>query len=74
MAVLKYVRLNSAHYFIMEILSKQELQQIGFNHSADIDSKELMNLYKKFTGKPYSFLVVNTIIKEIKNWDKIEIS
>ena len=74
MAVLKYVRLNSAHYFIMEIPSKQELQQIGFNHSADIDSKELMNLYEKFTGKPYSFLVVNTIIKEIKNWDKIEIS
>ena len=51
----------------MEIPSKQELQQIGFNHSADIDSKELMNVYKKFTGKPYSFLVVNTIIKEIKN-------
>ena len=51
----------------MEIPSKQELQQIGSNHSADIDSKELMNLYEKFTGKPYSSLVVNTIIKEIKN-------
>ena len=49
----------------MEIPSKQELQQIGFNHSADIDSKELMNLYKKCTGKPSSFLVVNTVIKEV---------
>ena len=65
MAVLKYVRLNSAHYFIMEIPSKQELQQIGFNHAAEIDSKELMNLYKKCTGNPYSFLVVNTVIKEV---------
>ena len=58
----------------MEIPKKQELQQIGFNHSSDIDSKDLMNLYKKYTAKPYSFLVFNTIIKEIpwnENRDKI---
>ena len=32
-AVLKNVRLNSTHYFIMKIQSKQQLQQIAINHS-----------------------------------------
>ena len=31
------VRLNSAHYLIMKIHNKRELQNIAFNHSADID-------------------------------------
>ena len=39
----------------MEIPSKQELQQIAFNHSSDIEFKDFMNLYKKCT--PYCFLV-----------------
>ena len=26
-------RLNSTHYFVMEILNKRELQQTAFNHS-----------------------------------------
>ena len=42
----KNVRLNSTHYFTMKIPSKQELQQISFNHSSDIDFKDFMNLYK----------------------------
>ena len=46
------------HYFIIKIPNKQELQQIGFNHSSDFDSKVFMNLYKKCTAKPYSFLVI----------------
>ena len=32
-AVPRNIRLNSAHYFIMEFSSKQKLQQVGFNHS-----------------------------------------
>ena len=35
-AVLKNIRLNSTHYFIMKISNKRELQQIPFNHSTDI--------------------------------------
>ena len=35
------IRLNSAHYFIMKIPYKWELQQIAFNHSTDIDFKDL---------------------------------
>ena len=54
-AVQKNIRLNSTHYFITKIPNKQELQQIAFNHSSDIDFKDFINLYKKFVSKPYSF-------------------
>ena len=30
------------------------------HYSADINYKGFMKLYKKFTAKPYSFLVINT--------------
>ena len=55
----KDIRLNCAHYFIMKIPNKRELQQTAFNHSWDVDFKNFMNLYKKFTAKPYSFLVTD---------------
>ena len=61
-AVLKNIRLNSAYYFIMKIPNKKELQQIVFNHSSDIDSRDFMNLYKTRTAKPYSFLVIDTTL------------
>ena len=59
-SVLKNIRLNSKQCFIMEIPSKQELQQIAFNNSSDIDFKDFINLYKKCTTKLYSFLVNDT--------------
>ena len=43
-AVPKTIRLNSTHYFILKISNKQELQQIAFNYSSDIDFKNFMNL------------------------------
>ena len=46
----------------MKILSKRELQQIAFNHSSDIDFQDFMNLFKKCTVKPYSFLVIDTTL------------
>ena len=42
----------------MKIPNKQELHQIAFNHSSDIDFKDFMNLYKKYTAKSYSYLVL----------------
>ena len=45
-AVPKNIRLNSTHYFIMKIPSKQELQQTAFNHSSHIDFKDFLNPYK----------------------------
>ena len=53
----KDVRLNSTHFFIMKIPNKRELQQIALNHSSDINSKDFIKIYKKFTSEPYSFLV-----------------
>ena len=61
-AVPKNIRLNSTYYFVMKLPSKRELQQIAFNHSSDNDLQEFMNLYKKCTAKPYSFLVIDTTV------------
>ena len=58
----KDIRLNSIHYFIMKTPKKQDLQQTAFNHSSNIDFKEFVNLYKKCTAKPYSFLVVDATL------------
>ena len=58
-AVPKNIRLNSVHYFIIKIPNKQELQEIAFNHSSDIDFEGFMNLYKQCTANPYSFLVID---------------
>ena len=58
----KDVRLNSTHFFIMKIPNKRELQQIALNHSSDIDFKDFMNIYKKCTKEPYSFLVNDTTL------------
>ena len=43
----------------MKIPNKQDLQQIVFNHSSNIDYKDL-NLYKICTEKQYSFWVIDT--------------
>ena len=47
--VTKSIGLNSTYYFIMKIPNKQQIQQIAFNHSSDIDFRSFMNLYKKCT-------------------------
>ena len=44
----------------MKFSNKQELQQTEFNLSSDIDFKDFMNLYKKYTAKPFLFFVINT--------------
>ena len=58
----KDVLLNYTHFFIMKIPNKTELQQIALNHSSDIDFKDFMNIYKKSTKEPYSFLVNDTTL------------
>ena len=61
-AVLKNVRLNSKHYFVMKIPSKRELQKIVYSHSSDFDFKDFTNLYEKRTTKPYYFLVIDATL------------
>ena len=61
-SVPKNVRLNSKHYIIMKIHNKRELQQIAINHSADIDYKNFMKIFKKCTKEPYFFLTIDTTL------------
>ena len=58
----KDVRLNCKHFFIMKIPNKKELQQIALNHSSDIDFKDFIKIYKKWTAERYSFLVNDTTL------------
>ena len=46
----------------MKTANKRELQQIAKNHSSDINAKDFINIYKKCTDKPYSFLVNDTAL------------
>ena len=52
------VRLNSTHYLIMKINNNRELQNIAINHSADINYKDFMKIYRQRTKEPYSFLLM----------------
>ena len=61
-SVQKEVRLNSTHYLIMKIHNKRELQQIAIDHSADIDYKVFLKIYKNYTNEPYSFLTIDTTL------------
>ena len=60
--VLKNVRLSTTHFFIIKIPNKREFQQIALNYSSDISTKELIQIHKKFTAEPYSFLVNDTML------------
>ena len=48
-SVPKDVRLNSTHYLIMKINNRKELQNIAINHSADIDYKDFIKIYRQCT-------------------------
>ena len=61
-SVPKVVRLNSTHYLIMKINNKRELQNTARNHSADIDYKNFVKIYRECTEEPYSFLTIHTTL------------
>ena len=61
-SVPKDVKLNSTHYLIMMIYNKKELQNIATNHSADIDYKDSVKIYRKCASEPYSFLTIDTTL------------
>ena len=46
----------------MKIPNKRELQEIALNHSSDIDFKDFMKIYKKYTAEPYPLLVNDTTL------------
>ena len=46
----------------MKINNKRELQNITINHSANIDYKDFMKIYRECTKEPYSFLTIDTTL------------
>ena len=58
----KDVRLNLTHYLIMKINNRRELQNITINHSADIDYKNFIEIYRECTKEPFIFLTIDTAL------------
>ena len=61
-SVPKDVRLNLTHYLIMKNNNNRELQNIAINHSADIDCKDFMKIYKECIKKPFGFLAIDATL------------
>ena len=61
-SVPKGVRLNSAHYLIMTINNRRELQNILINHYADIEYNNFVKIYRKCTKESHSFLTIATTL------------
>ena len=61
-SVPKDVRLNLTHYLIMKINNRKELQNTSTNHSADVDYKYFMEIYRECTKKPFNFLAIDTTL------------
>ena len=59
-SVPKDVRLSCTHCIIFKLNNKRELQNIVINHSADIDYKGFVNIYRDCTKDPYNFLTIDT--------------
>ena len=60
-SVPKDARLNSTHNLIKKI-NNIELENIAINHSADIDDKDFVKIYRKCTKGPYNFLTIDTTL------------
>ena len=43
----------------MNIDNRKDLQQIAIDHSADIDYKDFLKIYRNCTKEPYSFLTID---------------
>ena len=46
----------------MKIHNKRELQNIAINHSAVIDYKDVLKIYRNCTNEPYSFLNIDATL------------
>ena len=46
----------------MKIDNKTELQNFAINHSAGIDYKDFMKIYRQFAKEPYSFSTIDTTL------------
>ena len=44
----------------MKINNKRELQNVSHNHSADIDYKDFVEIYRECPNEPLNFLTIDT--------------
>ena len=62
--------MNYTHYIIFKLNNERELQNNAINHSADIDYKDFVKIYRNCTNEPYNFLTIddyhNLLIKDLK--------
>ena len=58
----RFQKIPKDDFFIAKIPKKRELQQTAINHSSEINTKDFANIYRKYTNKPYSFLVIDTML------------
>ena len=72
-SVPKDVRLNCTHYILFKLNNRRELQNIAIDHSADIDYKDFIKIYRVCTKESFNFLTIDTTKdnKFIKNFDEI---
>ena len=48
--------------FDYEINNNKKLQNIAINHSAEIDHKDFIKIYRECIRKPYSFSTIDTVL------------
>ena len=44
----------------MKIYNRRELQNVAINHSADIDYKDFVKIYREYKKEPFSFWTIDT--------------
>ena len=54
------VFITQSYFFIAKIPNKREINQIA--HLSDINTKDFVNIYRKWTAEPHSFLVHDTTL------------
>ena len=45
-----------------KIPNKTEVQETALSHSSDINSKDFINICKKYSAEPYAFLVSDAML------------
>ena len=58
----KDVRLNSTYYLIMKINNRKEFKNIVIDHSADIDYKDFVKIYRECRKEPFNFFTIDTTL------------
>ena len=58
----KDVTLNLAHYLILKINNRKELQNIATDHSADIDCEDFMKIYRECTRESFNYLAIDVTL------------